>query len=199
MKLMIKERLKKRKLLIALVIIMVVSFICGVLFVSVLSDSNQELIKSSINSYFNGINNNEMNYLRSLYSVLTSNLLLVIFLWVIGISIVGIILIVLALIFKSFLVGFSFTSIIYTYGFKGLLTGIIYSIPEMIGLFVVFVISYYAINFSFVLFNMLFRKKEYNKKVIVSRYLKLLLIACVVMVLISLLSVFVIPNILRFF
>lgn len=196
---MIKERLKKRKLLIALVIIMVVSFICGVLFVSVLSDSNQELIKSSINSYFNGINNNEMNYLRSLYSVLTSNLLLVIFLWVIGISIVGIILIVLALIFKSFLVGFSFTSIIYTYGFKGLLTGIIYSIPEMIGLFVVFVISYYAINFSFVLFNMLFRKKEYNKKVIVSRYLKLLLIACVVMVLISLLSVFVIPNILRFF
>lgn len=196
---MIKEKIRTRKLLIALIIVMAVSFISGVLFVSVLSDGNQELIKSSINNYFNGINNNEMNYLRSLYSVLTGNLFLVLFLWVIGISIIGIILVILILAFKSFLVGFSFTSIIYTYGFKGILTGIIYIIPEIINLFVVFVISYYSVSFSFVLFNMLFRKKEHNKKVIVSRYIKLLFIAIVAMILISLISVFVIPNVLRLF
>lgn len=196
---MIKEKIRTRKPLIALIIVMAVSFISGVLFVSVISDGNQELIKSSINSYFNGINNNEMNYLRGLYSVLTGNLFLVFFLWVIGISIIGIILVILILAFKSFLVGFSFTSIIYTYGFKGILTGIIYIIPEIINLFVVFVISYYSVSFSFVLFNMLFRKKEHNKKVIVSRYIKLLFIAIVAMILISLISVFVIPNVLRLF
>lgn len=198
-KLMNKEKKKVRKLLIFLVFITVISFVFGVLFISILSDSNQELIKNSINSYFDGISKGNMLYLRSLYSILTSNLFFTIFVWIIGISIIGVFFVLGILIFKSFVVGFSFMSILYTYGFKGILLAIVYIIPEIFNLFVIFVLVYYSISFSTLLFNYLFRKKEYNRRVVVTRYLKILIVSLIFTIVSSLISVFIIPNILRIF
>lgn len=191
--------IKKRKLLVILLFITIISFIVGSLFISILSDSNQSLIKESIISYFNGIKTGNFTYLKSLYSILSSNLILGLFIWIMGISIIGILLVVLLLIYESFITGFSFISILYTYGFKGILVSLIYMIPEVINLFVLFVLSYYSISFSILLFNYLFRKKDINRKVVVVRYLKYLIISLGVFIITSLISVFIIPNILKFF
>lgn len=191
--------IKKRKLLVILLFITVISFIMGTLFISILSDNNQVLIKESIISYFNGIKTGDFTYLKSLYSILSSNLIMALFIWIMGISIVGILLVVLLLIYYSFITGFSLVSILYTYGFKGILVSIIYMIPEVINLFVLFVLSYYSISFSILLFNYLFRKKDINRKVVVARYLKYLIISLGIFIITSLISVFIIPNILKFF
>lgn len=193
------DMVRKRKLLIILFLIMIISFIVGCLFISILSDNNQELVKDSINSYFEGVSKGSFTYLKSLYSMMTSNLILTIFTWIMGISIIGVLLVSLILIYKSFIVGFSFTSILYTYGFKGVLVAGIYIIPEIINLFVTFLVVYYSISFSVLLFNNLFRKKEFNKRVVVIRYLKLLIITVGINIISSLISVFLIPNILRLF
>lgn len=193
------ERIKKNKLLIVLVGMTVISFILGVLFISVLSDSNQELVKTSINSYFQGISEGNFTYLKSLYTTLSSNLILVLFTWIIGISIIGVLLVGGILVFKSFLVGFSFTSILYTYGFKGILMAIIYIFPEIINLFITFLVVYYSISFSILLFNYLFRKKDCNRMVVVKRYLKLLIISIGCIIINTLISVFAIPNLLKLF
>lgn len=193
----IRENIRKRKLLVILVACSLISFILGVLFISLLSDSNQELIKQSVGDYFVGISTEKISYLKDLYSVMTSNLIMGIFIWVIGISIIGILIVSGILFFKSFLVGFSFCSIIYTYGFKGVLIGFIYIFPEIINLFITFVLVYYSICFSVLLFNYLFRKKEYNKNVVVKRYLKLLVVVIGLLIVSSLISVFVIPNVLK--
>ena len=198
-KLMNKEKKKIRKLLIVLVLVTIVSFILGMLFISILSDSNQELVKVSVNSYFDGISKGNMLYLKSLYSILTSNLFLILFVWVIGISIIGVFFVLGILIFKSFLVGFSFMSILYTYGLKGILLALIYIIPEMFNLFIIFVLVYYSISFSVLLFNYLFRKKEYNRRVVVTRYLKILIVSLIFIIVTSFVSAFIIPNVLRIF
>lgn len=198
-KLMNKEKKKNRKLLIVLVLVTIVSFILGMLFISILSDSNQELVKVSVNSYFDGISKGNMLYLKSLYSILTSNLFLILFVWVIGISIIGVFFVLGILIFKSFLVGFSFMSILYTYGLKGILLALIYIIPEMFNLFIIFVLVYYSISFSVLLFNYLFRKKEYNRRVVVTRYLKILIVSLIFIIVTSFVSAFIIPNVLRIF
>lgn len=190
--------IKKRKLLVVLLFIIVISFTIGSLFISILSDGNQVLVKESIISYFNGIKTGEFTYLKSLYSILSSNLILALFIWIMGISIIGVLLVVLLLIYESFITGFSLVSIIYTYGFKGILSCFIYMIPEVINLFVLFVLSYYSISFSILLFNYLFRKKDFNRKIIVFRYLKFLIISLGILIVSSFISVFVIPNILKF-
>lgn len=191
--------IKKRKLLFILFITMVISFVLGALFISVLSDSNQVLVKDSITGYFNGIKIGNFTYLKSLYNILSSNLILCLFIWIMGISIIGILFVVLLLIYESFITGFSLVSILYTYGFKGILASFIYMMPEFINLFVIFVLSYYSISFSILLFNYLFRKKDINRKVIVFRYIKFLIVSFGCLIITSLISVFVIPNILKFF
>lgn len=190
--------IKKRKLLVVLLFITFISFIIGSLFISILSDGNQVLVKESIISYFNGIKTGDFTYLKSLYSILSSNLILGLFIWIMGISIIGVLFIILLLIYESFITGFSLVSIIYTYGFKGILSCFIYMIPEVINLFVLFVLSYYSISFSILLFNYLFRKKDFNRKIIVFRYLRFLIISLGILIVSSFISVFVIPNILKF-
>ena len=194
-----KANKKVNKLLLILLIITVISFIFGSLFISILDDVGKDLIKESINGYFNGVFNGKTDYISGLYSILPRNVFSNIFIWLIGISIIGIFIVSGLLVFKSFLVGFSLSSIIYTYGLKGLLISVIYIIPEIINLFIVFLLTYYSISFSLLLFNYLFRKKECNRRVIMKRYIKIFIICIGITILNSFISIFLIPNLLRMF
>ena len=192
-------KVKVRKLLFFLVVVLLISFIGGLLFISILEEQCKELITSSINNYFSSINKGKINYSKDFLTVISSELILNLLVWLIGISIIGILVIVFLLVVKGFLVGFSFCSILYTYGFKGLIVSVVYIFPYLASLFIFFVICYYAIDFSILLFNHLFRQKDYNKKVIMSRYLKLLVVSIGFTFLIALINVFLVPNILRLF
>ena len=57
--------IKKRKLLVILLFITIISFILGSLFISILSDNNQVLVKESIINYFNGIKTGHFTYLKN--------------------------------------------------------------------------------------------------------------------------------------
>lgn len=194
-----KAKKKVNKLLLILLISTIISFILGCLFISIVDNNGRSLIKESINSYFDGIFDGKTNYINGLYTILPRNIFTNIIIWLVGISIIGIIIVSCLLLFKSFLVGFSLSSIIYTYGFKGILISIIYIISEVINLFIIFLLTYYSISFSILLFNYLFRKKDYNRRIIMKRYIKIFIICLGITILNSLISIFLIPNLLRFF
>ena len=194
-----KAKKKVNKLFLILLISTIISFILGCLFISIVDNNGRSLIKESINSYFDGIFDGKTYYINGLYTILPRNIFTNIIIWLVGISIVGIIIVSCLLLFKSFLVGFSLSSIIYTYGFKGILISIIYMISEVINLFIIFLLTYYSISFSILLFNYLFRKKEYNRRIIMKRYIKIFIICLGITILNSLISIFLIPNLLRFF
>lgn len=164
-----------------------------------LGSDNKELVKESVNGYFSDILNGNFMYLKNLFYVLRSNLFLLFLIWVLGISVIGIFFVIGILGFNSFLVGFSLSSIIYTYGVKGLLLSFIYILPELVNLFITFVLSYYSVSFSLFLFNYLFRKKDYNRKKLVFRYVKIFVLFFLFTIINSLVSVFLIPFILRIF
>lgn len=191
------NKLKSKKLLTTLLVIIIISFIIGLLFISIISKSNQELIKKTLDNFFIGIKNSELNYQHALISSLTSNLLINFLIWILGISIIGIPVVILILISKSFILGFSISSIIYNYSFKGIPYTIIYIIPHIINLFIILVLGYYSIKFSLMLFNLLFRKKDYSKKIIVKRYIKLLIYSTILFITSSVIEVYIVPNILK--
>ena len=70
MKKIINE-LKQNKLLLILTILTILFTIIGSLFPAILSESNKELIKSSITEFINKINKNEVNYISALISSLS--------------------------------------------------------------------------------------------------------------------------------
>lgn len=192
-------KIKARKILSIMTIITIISLILGTLFISILSKDNKELITSNVIDFFTAIKSNNLNYNQILVKSLTNNLLLNIIIWLLGISIIGIPIVIILLFIKSFILSFTFTSIIYTYKYKGIVSAIIYVIPHIINLLLSFVLIYYSITFSKSLFNYLFKKKECNRKELVNRYLKLLVISTFLFIISSIIETYIIPILIRLF
>lgn len=188
------KKLKNKKVFIVISILTLLTFIIGILLVSIQSKDNKDLITTSITSFFKNIKENKLNTQTLLYKSITNTLIMNIIVWLLGISIIGVPIVLVILGFKSLSIGFTISSILYTYKLNGIVKAIIYIISNLINLFVLFVITYYSINFSLMLFNYLFRKKEYNKKIIVNRYLKLLILSILISILTSVIDSFVLPK-----
>ncbi len=185
---------KDKKKLILIFIICIVSFIIGILLPSILNEENKKIIETSLNTFFDTIKNNQIKTNELLFKTLTSNIIIDLTIWLLGISIIGIPIVIILLGFKSLSLGFTISSIISAYKLNGVIKALIYIVPNIINLFIFFVISYYSISFSVMLFNYLFQKKEYNKRIIVNRYLKLLVISIIILIFSSLIETYVVPK-----
>ena len=188
------KKLKDKKQFIIIFVICTVAFIIGVLLPSILNEENRKIIQTSLNSFFDTIKNNQLKTNELLFKTLTSNIIIDLILWLLGISIIGIPIVIILLGYKSLSLGFTISSIISTYKLNGVIKALIYIVPNIINLFIFFVISYYSISFSLMLFNYLFLKKEYNKRIIVNRYLKLLVISIIILIFSSVIETYVVPK-----
>lgn len=186
---------KSNKLILKLMIISIISVLIGIFYIAILSNSNKVLIKENLETYFESLN--KLNYIKALIKCLTSNMITVSSIWLLGISIIGVFLIIIILIIKSFALGFTISSLIYFYKLKGIIISIIYIIPLIINLFVIIILSYYGIMFSKNLNRLLFLKKDVNFKNIMRKYIKILLFSTICIVISSLIEIYIVPNILK--
>lgn len=194
---MIIDFMKKRKLFSSLLFVFIISFILGILFIFFISDNNKVIVKDGIELYFNGLSN--LNYTDNFIVGLINNIGLALIIWLLGISIFGCFIIFIIYFIKCFVVSFSFSSIIYVYGFKGIILSSIYSICYFINLGILFILSYYAISFSVLLFKYFFKNKDYNRIIIVKRYFKVFIVCCLCIVLNLIIDSYLIPRILLLF
>ena len=128
------NKFKHNKTLYILIIILLITFILGCLFIAFLSDENKQLILTNLNNFIDTIKNNKQNNLNTLYRSLSNNIIINTLVWIIGISIIGIPIIILILGIKSFVLGFTLVSFIYNFKLKGILWGIIYIITHIINI-----------------------------------------------------------------
>ena len=191
--------MKKRKLFSSLVITLLLGLLFGGIFLLLLNEESYEIMSSSINTYFSNIRNNNVDYIDSFIVSLVNNISVCIIIWLLGISIIGSLLVYIIFLFKCFSVFISFFSIINVYGIKGILLSIIYIIPYVINVLILFILSYYAISFSILIYKYFFRGCDYNRKVIVKRYIKVLIICLLLFIVTSIVDVFLIPRILLLF
>lgn len=189
--------IKQNKLLLLLTILAIVFTIIGIFFPAILTEANKELIKNNIIEFINKIDNNEINYLSALFYSSWNNILATFILWILGISLIGIPFIIIIYIFKCFLTGFSFTSILITYGVKGSITAMIYSIPNTLNSFGSLLLSYYALSFSITIYKCIFKRENKNWSTITKQYIKLGIFFLLYTIIISVIESYIIPNILR--
>ena len=136
------KKLKDKKQFIIIFVICIVAFIIGVLLPSILNEENRKIIQTSLNSFFDTIKNNQLKTNELLFKSLTSNIIIDLILWLLGISIIGIPIVIILLGYKSLSLGFTISSIISTYKLNGVIKALIYIVPNIINLFIYFVISY---------------------------------------------------------
>jgi len=184
---------RQKKLYFFLIGLIIVAVILGILFWFIINKEDKLLVNNELTSFFTSIKDgNNINYLGSFFNSFITNLLYICLIWLLGISIIGLPIIVVLIGLKGFIVGFSIVSIIATYGFKGILGMVSYTFPhQIIFLLLLVLLGFYSIYFCIKLFKYLFLKQNINFKDAMRRYLKILLISSITATIISLFETFV--------
>lgn len=192
--------IRTQKLYLFLLLIFIIGVIFGSLFITILDEPDKKTILDQISVFFSDIKKNQINYIEVLKNSITSNLLATAFIWVLGISIIGIPIIVIMIFLKGFMIGFSVAAIIAKYKLIGILGSLTYIFPHyIISFLVLLMISYYALRFSFNLLEAVVKRKAINFSEIINRYTFVMLIGIVAMVIASLIETFVSPYIIKLF
>lgn len=190
-----------RKMYFFLFTIVIMGIICGAIFITVLNETDIKLVNSELTNFFNLIKNDQkLPILTSLKNSLISNYTYVFLVWFLGLSIIGIAIIILILFIKGFVMGFSVSAIIDTLGLNGIGTSIMYVFPhQIINLLILTILGFYGLSISASLAVAVFKKKTVSFKNMIARYVKLLIFSLIIVTMCSLFEVFIMPYLLKIF
>ncbi len=197
---LIKRNIKSNKnIYVFLFVFGLIGLISGSFLAIVLDNQDSRLVTEYLNNFFNSISNNSLNYKSSFLNSIISNLGSGLFIWFLGISIIGIPLILIIYFSKTFILGFSVSSIIINYKAKGCLLAFSYIFPHMIfNILIIAFLSMYSLSLSFKLFNVFLKKESFNFKLFRNKYLIVLLISLISFVVSSIIEIFISPIFLKF-
>ena len=189
---------EQKKIYIFLIIVMLIGLILGIIYAVILNKSDHAIVTTSLDSFFTSIKNNDIDYKSALINSLVGNISFVTFIFLLGISIIGIPLIIFSLASSAFIFGFSLSSIIYTYHFNGILKAITYLFPhQMITLLMSLFLGFYALYFGIKLFKYLFRGIDINVRSSIKRYLQVYITVLLIFILCSFIEVFLSPALIK--
>lgn len=193
--------IKQKRLYRIIITLMIFGIISGILFIFFISKESKTKALVSIKNFFDLMNTSTgINYGKSLLNTLVNNIGYVLLIWLLGISIIGLPITIILAFMKSFIVGFSISSIISCYKAKGILGAFLYVFPhQIIILFIYLLLSFYSISFSIKLFKSLFLKQTINFRVVMQKYIKILLISLIGIIIVSLYEVFISTYFIKLF
>ena len=149
--------LPNKKVNLFVIFIVILGIISGSLFLMVLNDNDKSEVINEISTFMTNINTNNINNLNSFKNSLIEGMILIILSWILGMSIIGVIFNIFFIYMKSFTIGFSISSFILVYKYKGILSSLIYVIPsQLINILIILILGVYTLLFSKYLFKMIF-------------------------------------------
>ena len=192
------KTISNKKIIVFLVGLFLIGLIAGSIFITIISKSDQALVKEYIKEFVNKADKNKLNYLEALKNASLSNGLFIVIVWLLGFSIIGIPIVIFMYFSKAFILGFSLSSFILQYKFKGLLLALIYFFPHhVVNILAYTLILIYSLKISFILVNSIIKKKTISFKAIMNRYLFFFAVSIVMVIVASLYECFVVPFLIR--
>ena len=193
-----KKTTSNKKIIVFLVGLFLIGLIAGSIFITIISKSDQALVKEYIKEFVNKADKNKLNYLEALKNASLSNGLFIVIVWLLGFSIIGIPIVIFMYFSKAFILGFSLSSFILQYKFKGLLLALIYFFPNhVVNILAYTLILIYSLKISFILVNSIIKKKTISFKAIMNRYLIVFAVSIGMVIVASLYECFVVPFLIR--
>lgn len=187
-----------KKTLLFFTILLIIGIIAGSIFMAILSETDKKLVTDYFNNYISNIENNKLNYLESIKNGLFNNLLYIIIIWILGISIIGIPIVTIMFFIKSFTLGFSIASIVFNYKLKGCLLNFINIFPhQMIYFLIYMLITTYSIFFSLKMINSIINKKNMDFKIMMNKYVKILIISVITITIGIIIETFITPLLIK--
>lgn len=191
--------LPNKKVNLFVIFIVILGIISGSLFLMVLNDNDKSEVINEISTFMANINTNNINNLNSFKNSLIEGMILIILSWILGMSIIGVIFNIFFIYMKSFTIGFSISSFILVYKYKGILSSLIYVIPsQLINILIILILGVYTLLFSKYLFKMIFIKdKTVNLGKFFKKYVLVFGICIILCVISSLCEAYLLPSLLK--
>lgn len=178
--------------------VLIIGVISGSIFLISLSETDKSNTILQIQNFFSNVNNNSIDNGLAIRNSIIINYLFAFLIWGLGLSIIGVVVNIFLTYIKGFIVGFSVSSIILTYGYKGAIAACIYVFPSQVfNCLVVVVLTIYSIMFSYNLLGIITNKKKSNNRTMIKRYTVILLFCIVISFVSSILEVYLFPNLLK--
>lgn len=176
----------------------IIAIITGAFYITILNKTDQSLITETILNFFNNISTNKLNYGLSLKNTFVINIGFIILIWLLGISVIGIPIIIFLFFSKIFTLGFSISSIIFNYKLKGIPLAILYIFPHhVINGYIYMIILAYSLSLSLKIITTIIKRKSIDFKIIMNKYGYVLIISSIIILITTLFEVFITPLLIK--
>jgi len=188
------------KIYIFLILVFIFGLLIGSLFINYINLEDKKLLTSQVTTYFNSIKklSNDVYGINAFYDTLLNNTLVIFIIFILGISMIGIIIVIFILLFKGFTLGATISSIILKYKYKGILMALFYIFPiGILNILIIIFFSFFAINSSIKFINAIVKKDNLNFKSFLGKYIVSFIITFIITIILSFLDSYLTPIILK--
>ena len=190
--------LPNKKINYFVITILLFGIISGSIFLMILNETDKNNTITQIQTFITNLNKNNINTGLALKNSLIINYIFVLLIWGLGLSIIGILLNIFITYIKGFIIGFSISSILITYKYKGLLMAILYIFPgQLLNIITVCILTIYSIMFTINLIEIIIQKKVKKNNRFLKKYIIILLFSIIVSFISTIFEVYLFPNILK--
>ena len=191
---------RNKKLVVFLSVLGIIGIVSGSIFNIMLNETDKTLVTSYITNFFSNIANNTLDNVSALKNGLISEISYVLIIWLLGISVIGIPIILFMYFSKFFILGFSISGIISNYGFKGCLLSLGYIFPhKVINIIIYTILTLFTLKVSGKILFSIIKREKLDFKIVLNKYFIILLVSVGIIILTILFEVFVTPIIIKLF
>ncbi len=199
----LKEELKKEKNLIILILaIFIIGLVVGSLFVNFITKDDKTLLINQVETYFSSVKSLDKKVfgINAFTPNLINNELQIFLIFALGLSILGIPVVILIMFFKGFMLGVTLATFILKYQLLGVLSSLLYIFPCFIIYIIIYtLISFFAVSTSLKFLKAIIKKDNLSFKKFLGKYLLCFLICLVLIIINTLLDAFLTPILLKLF
>lgn len=178
--------LPNKRINLFVIFILVLGIISGSIFLMAIKDNDKSLVIEQINNFILNISNNKIDNFMAFKNAIYENYIFIFLIWILGMSMIGIIVNIFLVYFKGFIYGFTLSSFYIVFGYKGLLLSLIYVCPTIIiNLFITMVLGVYSILFTSYLWKVIF---SHDRNTGIKRFIKKYLVILGILLVLGLIS-----------
>lgn len=199
----LNETIKKEKnKLIFVMVIFIIGLVIGSLFTNFITTDDKELLTNQLGVYFESIKklSNDVFGIKVFSSELINNGLQLFIIFVLGISMIGLLAVIFILFFKGFMLGTTLSTMFLKYQLKGIVGAFFYVFPCLIiNIMIYMLMSFFAVHASVKFLKALLKKDNLNFKSFLGKYLLTFILSIILMLITCLLDAYLTPLLLKLF
>lgn len=179
--------------------ILFLGVISGAIFSNIIDLNDKKLVLDKIQLFITNIDNRSINSILAFKNSILTNLSYSLIIWILGMTIIGVLINIFLLYLKGFIFGFSLSAFILTYSYKGIILSILYTIfGQVLNLIVIMILTIYSIMFTMNILKQIIKSKvSINIPKYFKNYSLIFLITLIISVISSISEVFLFPTLIK--